>query len=289
MSSLRNAVKRKTHKERSQPEARRRLGLLEKHKDYSERTRDYHRKKEKIDVLKRKAAQRNPDEFAFGMIRSSVGADGAHRAAPASSEGATLSHAQLKLLKRQDAAYTRMRLAIDERKAERMQASLHLIGSGGASASAAAAPDSDDELDDGDGGDGGAGGAGARREQNRHTIFFEDDGAREAFEPAAHFGTTAEHASNPRHRPRVADDGGDGDGGRAPAAVPKKLRRKLEQRNAAMYDELRQRRERGTQLKAVLSHMEAEKHAMGKGRKRKVQDAAGGQPAVYKFKRQRQK
>ena len=67
-----------------------------------------------------------------------------------------------------------------------MQASLHLIGSGGASASAAAAPDSDDELDDGDGGDGGAGGAGARREQNRHTIFFEDDGAREAFEPAAH-------------------------------------------------------------------------------------------------------
>ena len=56
-----------------------------------------------------------------------------------------------------------------------------------------------------------------------------------------------------------------------------------------MYDELRQRRERGTQLKAVLSHMEAEKHAMGKGRKRKVQDAAGGQPAVYKFKRQRQK
>ena len=75
----------------------------------------------------------------------------------------------------------------------------------------------------------------------------------------------------------------------APAAVPKKLRRKLEQRNAAMYDELRQRRERGTQLKAVLSHMEAEKHAMGKGRKRKVQDAAGGQPAVYKFKRQRQK
>ena len=283
MSSLRNAVKRKTHKERSQPEARRRLGLLEKHKDYVERTRDYHRKKEKIDVLKRKAAQRNPDEFAFGMIRSSVGSDGTHRAAPASREGAALSHGQLKLLKRQDAAYTRMRVAIDERKAERMQASLHLIGGGsGARASAAAAPDSDDELDDGDG-NGDDGGA---REQNRHTIFFEDDGAREAFEPAAHFGTTAEHASNPRHRPRVADDG---DGGGAPAAVPKKLRRKLEQRNAAMYDELRQRRERGTQLKAVLSHMEAEKHAMGKGRKRKVQDAAGGQPAVYKFKRQRQK
>ena len=130
-------------------------------------------------MLKRKAAQRNPDEFAFGMIRSSVGADGAHRAAPASSEGATLSHAQLKLLKRQDAAYTRMRLAIDERKAERMQASLHLIGSGGASASAAAAPDSDDEL----GGPtataaGGAGGAGARRAEPAHDLLRGRRGAR---------------------------------------------------------------------------------------------------------------
>ena len=34
MSSLRNAVKRVTHKERAQPAARKRFGLLEKHKDY---------------------------------------------------------------------------------------------------------------------------------------------------------------------------------------------------------------------------------------------------------------
>ena len=40
-SSLRNAVKRKTHKERAQPKGRKRLGLLEKHKDYVLRARDF--------------------------------------------------------------------------------------------------------------------------------------------------------------------------------------------------------------------------------------------------------
>lgn len=32
MSSMRNAVQRRNHKERGQPEERQRLGLLEKHK-----------------------------------------------------------------------------------------------------------------------------------------------------------------------------------------------------------------------------------------------------------------
>lgn len=36
MASLRNAVKRIEHKERAQPASRRKLGLLEKHKDYGE-------------------------------------------------------------------------------------------------------------------------------------------------------------------------------------------------------------------------------------------------------------
>lgn len=41
MSSLRNAVKRVEHKERAQPASRRKLGLLEKHKDYGERERAF--------------------------------------------------------------------------------------------------------------------------------------------------------------------------------------------------------------------------------------------------------
>lgn len=50
MSSLANSVKRKTHKERSQPAARQKFGLLEKKKDYVERAKDFHKKEKTIKV-----------------------------------------------------------------------------------------------------------------------------------------------------------------------------------------------------------------------------------------------
>ena len=72
MSSLRNAVKRVTHKERSQPQSRDHLGLLEKKSDYKLRSRDYHAKQSRLKSMRTKIANRNPDEFYFGMHRSKV-------------------------------------------------------------------------------------------------------------------------------------------------------------------------------------------------------------------------
>ncbi|EXM23932.1 hypothetical protein NW756_009625 [Fusarium oxysporum] len=68
MSSMRNAVARRPHRERAQPLERRRLGLLEKHKDYSLRAKDFNKKKAQLKNLKEKAAERNEDEFYFGMM-----------------------------------------------------------------------------------------------------------------------------------------------------------------------------------------------------------------------------
>lgn len=68
MSSFRNAVKRITHKERDQPSARKKLGHLEKHKDYVKRARAFHKREDELKSLKKKAAERNPDEFYFGMV-----------------------------------------------------------------------------------------------------------------------------------------------------------------------------------------------------------------------------
>lgn len=90
MSSMRNAVQRRPHRERAQPLERRRLGLLEKHKvrtipaikvffpflaqsltslkDYSARAQDYNKKKKQLKNLREKASERNEDEFYYGML-----------------------------------------------------------------------------------------------------------------------------------------------------------------------------------------------------------------------------
>jgi hypothetical protein len=82
MSSLRNSLHRRNHKERSQLSHRQRFGILEKHKDYVLRARDYHSKKDRIKRLREKAADRNKDEFYFGMNRERTEVcDSVHRAA----------------------------------------------------------------------------------------------------------------------------------------------------------------------------------------------------------------
>ncbi len=66
-TAFKNAVRRREHYERHQPAARSHLGLLEKKKDYTERAKNYHAKQKRIAELRKKAANRNPDEFYFKM------------------------------------------------------------------------------------------------------------------------------------------------------------------------------------------------------------------------------
>ncbi|EFQ98510.1 U3 small nucleolar RNA-associated protein 11 [Nannizzia gypsea CBS 118893] len=104
MSSMRNAVQRRVHRERAQPAAREKWGLLEKHKDYSLRAKDYNLKKAQLQRLREKARDRNPDEFAYGMMSERSKTHGKHGAR----ESKSLSHATVSLLKTQDAGYLRV-------------------------------------------------------------------------------------------------------------------------------------------------------------------------------------
>ncbi|KAL0211736.1 hypothetical protein RCL1_005362 [Eukaryota sp. TZLM3-RCL] len=113
--SLKDVVKRRTHKERHQPQHRSRLGLLEKHKDYVLRARDFNRKKEAIIQLERKARDRNPDEFAFGMVKSKT-IKGVHH-----TPRHIFSKEEVLAMKDADLPYVLRRLAVEKRTLERLE------------------------------------------------------------------------------------------------------------------------------------------------------------------------
>lgn len=124
MSSMRNAVQRRNHKERAQPLERQKWGLLEKRKDYTKRAKDHNEKKRKLGLLKAKAADRNEDEFYFGMMNSSTknGIKIAKRGADnAGGGGKSLSMDVVKLMKTQDVAYLRTVLQSTRKAIERLE------------------------------------------------------------------------------------------------------------------------------------------------------------------------
>ena len=121
------SVNRRTHRERAQPHERQRLGLLEKHKDYQKRASDYKAKQKTLKSLREKAADRNDDEFYFGMMS---------RAGPGSAltrkntftgavEGDRGNRAMdmdvVRLLKTQDLGYLRTVRNVARREAEGLE------------------------------------------------------------------------------------------------------------------------------------------------------------------------
>ena len=101
--SLRKSLHRRTHRERGQLVHRAKYGLLEKHKDYVLRARDYHTKQDRLTRLRQKAADRNKDEFYFAMKNERT-VEGVH----VQDRGNTpMPMDMVKLLKSQDEGYVR--------------------------------------------------------------------------------------------------------------------------------------------------------------------------------------
>lgn len=122
MSSFKNAAQaqRRTHRERSQPAYRKKFGLLEKHKDYIVRAKDFHKKKNAITKLKHIAEEKNPDEYYRQMIKSKT-KNGVHQLEADN----TISPEVVKLLKTQDKNYLTMKIQVEKNKLDKMSAVLH--------------------------------------------------------------------------------------------------------------------------------------------------------------------
>ncbi|CAG5116763.1 unnamed protein product [Candidula unifasciata] len=124
MSSFKKNKIQKVHRERPVPAERSHMGMLERKKDYKERAKSFHKKEDTLKKLRRKADDRNPDEFYFNMTRTKK-EDGDHQlreeAVPEVTED------QQKLMATQDKRYVLYRLSKELKKNSRKR--LHLIDS----------------------------------------------------------------------------------------------------------------------------------------------------------------
>ncbi|KAI9820125.1 MAG: hypothetical protein M1832_003832 [Thelocarpon impressellum] len=126
MSSMRNAIPRRPHRERAQPTSRSKWGLLEKHADYSLRAKAYAAKKARLRALRHKAADRNPDEFDFGMMRARMSSKSGTKVGDRGN--ASLGVEAVRLLKTQDTAYLRTVGMKARKEVERLEESAIGLG-----------------------------------------------------------------------------------------------------------------------------------------------------------------
>ncbi|XP_076031249.1 putative U3 small nucleolar RNA-associated protein 11 [Oratosquilla oratoria] len=122
MSSLRNAVKSKhVHRERHQPLSRKHLGPLEKKKDYKKRAQDQNEKNNVLKTLRKRALNKNPDEFDYHMINSETKAGVHHEIVK--DEELTVSDVA------EDLTYVTHRRSLERKKIEKLKAQLHILDS----------------------------------------------------------------------------------------------------------------------------------------------------------------
>jgi len=110
-TTFKNLLQRREHRERSQPSARKKYGLLEKHKDYVERASNYHGKEKRLLALKRRASMRNPDEHYFAMHGAKT-VSGVHTKAR---DLPKLSEDELRLMKSQDRTYLQTVISAEQK------------------------------------------------------------------------------------------------------------------------------------------------------------------------------
>ncbi|KAI9885862.1 MAG: trifunctional histidinol dehydrogenase [Watsoniomyces obsoletus] len=179
MSSMRNALPRRNHRERAQPKERSKWGILEKHKDYTLRARDFNAKKARLKHLRQKASDRNPDEFYFGMINTQMAKDGTKIGDRGNK---SLEMDVVRLLKTQDVGYLRVVIDRTRKDLEALEGEVHLSDMSSSTAA--------------------TGMVGADR-KGKHVVYVDSREEQRGFKPEEWFGTDKNGLGRTWNRPRI--------------------------------------------------------------------------------------
>ncbi|XP_070567702.1 probable U3 small nucleolar RNA-associated protein 11 isoform X2 [Ptychodera flava] len=253
MSSLKKAAKsgQKTHRERGQLSSRRHLGLLEKKKDYKLRARNFHRKDDYLKALKKKALDKNPEEFYYNMVNSKL-VDGVHHA---KHKEEVLTDEQKKLMQSQDLRYVTYKKVLESKKIEKLKANLHLL----------------EESEE--------------KPKNKHTFFVDSDREAKKFNLAKRLNTHPELLSRRHNRPTIETL----QKARIQGDIDEDSLEYLAKERSKRYKELSSRIDREKELKIVEQKMEVKKNLMDNRKKKEEKKETAHSAAVYKWAMQRKR
>ncbi|TGZ49863.1 probable U3 small nucleolar RNA-associated protein 11 [Temnothorax longispinosus] len=253
MSSWKKAAKasQKTHRERHQPETRKHLGLLEKKKDYIARARDFQEKRATIKLLRKRALNKNPDEFHFHMINSKV-VNGVHREKDKEDQH---TPEQIKLMETQDLRYVAYKRNIEAKKIDKMQSQLHMIDA-------------------------------ANETRNKHIFFVDDSAEMRNFDLAEKLNTHPALLSRRTNRPTL-----DAIKRMKLPELDNKTIAKLEQKKHMAYKELEKRVNRERELTVVQQKLEMRRALKDKETKKPklVKPGSKDTAPIYKWKFERKR
>ncbi|KAM9723117.1 putative U3 small nucleolar RNA-associated protein 11 [Menidia menidia] len=254
MSSFRKALKsqQRNHHERSQPGFRKTLGLLEKKKDYKLRADDYHKKQNTLAALRKKALEKNPDEFYFKMINSKL-EDGVH-VMKKPKEEVEVTEEQKKVMRTQDIRYVEMKRVAEAKKIERLKGELHLLDA-------------------------------ESKPKNKHTFFVDSKKEVQKFDLASHLDTAPELVDRVYNRPTLKTLETKSIQG---AVEPRRIKSLARQRKH-QYTILSQRIDREKKMFVISQKIQTRKDLQDKTKKVKVKKETPNAAAIYKFEAKRKR
>jgi len=228
------------------------LGFLEKKKDYKLRADDYHKKQNTLSALRKKALDKNPDEFYYKMVNNQL-QDGVHvnKRKGADEE---VTEEQLKIMKTQDLRYIEMKRVAEVKKIERLKSELHLLDAEG-------------------------------KQKNKHTFFVDSKEEVKNFDLATHLNTPVELVDRVYNRPTLHTL----ETKTVKGAVDPKTIERLARQRKNQYKILSQRVDREKKMFVISQKIQTRKDLLDKTKKRKVRVETHNAPAIYKFQTKRKR